>query len=110
MENKKEIFKNILISAQTNCVLKIQLAGEEKPFITAVDHISRNKIVLKPTCLYGYKLKKRTITLLEIESVKRYRTHFDHPLFERLRFVKSNIANIRKTLGTLSGEPSGALH
>ncbi len=109
MKSKKEIFKDILISAQTNCVLKIQLVNEDKPFITAVDHISKNKIVLKPTCLYGYKLKKRSITLLEIDTVQRYQTHFDHPLFERMRYVKSNISAIRKRFESLREEPSGAL-
>ena len=110
MKSKKEVFKDILISAQTSCVLKIKLVNQENPFITAVDHISKNKIVLKPTCLYGYKLRKRNITLLEIESVKRYKTRFDNPLFEKLRFVRNNISAIRKDLGAFADQPSGVLN
>src|SRR5688500_15267972 len=110
MKTKKEIFKDILISAQTNCVLKIKLKDVDNPVITAVDHISKNKIVLKPTCLYGYRLKKRNITLLEIESVVRYKTQFDHPLFEKLRFIKNNISDLRKNFDLLGDQPSGILN
>src|SRR5690348_10393954 len=109
MKTKKDIFKDILISAQTGSVLKIKLRDSETPVITAVDHISKNKIVLKRTCLYGYPMKKRIITHLEIESVIRYKTHFDHPLFEKLRFIKNNIAAIRKNFGSLHEDPSHAL-
>ena len=99
MKTKKEIFKDILISAQTNCVLKIKLRDQANPVITAVDHISKNKIVLKQTCLYGYKLNKRDITLLEIESVERYKTQFNHPLFEKLRYIKNNLSHIKQNFG-----------
>ena len=109
MKSKKDIFKDILISAQTGSVLKIKLRDSETPVITAVDHISRNKIVLKPTCLYGYPLRKRNITLLEIESVIRYKTHFNHPLFERLRFIKNNISAIRRNFGSLNEDAAHAL-
>lgn len=109
MKSKKDIFKDILISAQTGSVLKIKLRDSETPVITAVDHISKNKIVLKPTCLYGYPLKKRNITLLEIESVIRYKTHFDHPLFEKLRFIKNNIPTLRRDFGSLGEDPSPVL-
>lgn len=100
MKTKKEIFADILLSAQTNCVLKIKLRNAPNPVITAVDKISKNKIVLKPTCLYGYKLKRRTITLVEIESVIRYKTYFNHPLFEKIRFIKNNLSDIRKNIGS----------
>jgi hypothetical protein len=109
MKTKKEIFKDILISAQTGSVVKIKLRDAKNPLITAVDHISKNKIVLKPTCLYGYCLKKRNITLLEIESVILYKTNFHHPLFEKLRFIKNNISELRKNFGTLQEDPSHAL-
>ena len=109
MKTKKEIFKDILMSAQTGSVIKIKLRDTENPLITAVDHISKNRIVLKPTCLYGYRLKKRNITLLEIESVILYKTHFHHPLFEKLRFIKNNISELRKNFGTLHEDASHAL-
>lgn len=106
MKSSKEIFKDILISAQTNCVLKIKLKKFRNPVITAVDHISKNKIVLKPTCLYGYRLKKRNITLYEIESVTRYQAEFNHPIFERIRFIRNNIRELRRDLSTSAREPS----
>ena len=98
MKTKKEIFQDVLISAKTNCVLKIKLKGAHNPVITAVDKVDRKKIVLKPTCLYGYPLDRRNITLPEIESVMRYKTYFNHPIFEKLRFIKNNLSAIRKNM------------
>jgi hypothetical protein len=95
MKTKKELFRDILLSANTNCVLKIKLKNAENPIITAVDKVLKNKIILKPTCLYGYKLKKRTISLLEIESIIRYHACFNQPLFVKLRYIKNHISDMR---------------
>lgn len=109
MKSRNDILKDILMSAETQCVLKIKLRDEPNPVITAVEKVSRNQILLKPTCLYGYKLKKRSIALAEIEGVTRYKTNFHHPLFEKLRFIRNNISDIRKNFGRISEEPSGLL-
>lgn len=98
MQSKKEILKDLLLSAGTGRVLKLTLKNVPNPVITAVDKITRNKIVLKPTCLYGYPLERRTISLLEIEAVRRYKAQFDNPLFERLRFLKNNVSQIRNNI------------
>ena len=109
MKSKKEIFRDILMSAQTNCVLKIKLRNVPNPVITAVDRVLKNKIILKPTCLYGYKINKRSVTLLEIESVTRYKTAFDNPIFEKLRFIKNNISAIRENFEAYR-DPSSRLN
>jgi len=109
MKSKKEIFHDILASAQTNCVLKLKLRNAPNPVITAVDKIGKNRITLKPTCLYGYKIKKRQITLLEIESVTRYKASFNNPIFEKIRFIKNNLAEIRRNIGTFEGDASAML-
>ena len=95
MKTTKEILKEVLASAQTQCVLKISLKNTPNPVITAVDKVSKDQILLKPTCLYGYPLPKRKITLPEIEAVTRYKTNFNHPIFKKLRFIKNNISDIR---------------
>lgn len=97
--------RDLIASQQTNCVLKIKLRNAQNPVITAVEQIGRKKIVLKPTCLYGYKLRKRNFTLPEIESVVRYKTRFDSPLFARLRYIRSNISSLRHTLDQMN-EPA----
>ena len=109
MKSKKDILKDVLMSAKTHCVLKIKLRDKVNPVITAVEKVSRNQILLKPTCLYGYKLEKRTITLAEIEGVTRYKANFHHPLFEKLRFIRNNISQIRNNFSELHNEPSGIL-
>ena len=96
MKSKKEILGDILMSAESNCVLKIKLRNTPNPVITAVEKVEKNKITLKPTCLYGYEIDHRDIKLTDIESVKRYNTRFDNPLFEKLRFIRRNISAIRQ--------------
>jgi hypothetical protein len=109
METKQEILKDVLLSAQTHCVLKIKLKAAPNPVITAVEKVNKDSIVLKQTCLYGYQLEKRAITLPEIEAVTRYKTNFHHPLFEKLRFIKNNISEIRNNFGRMKQDPSGTL-
>ena len=93
---KQEILNDILISAQTGCVVKLKLRNEKNPVITAVDKVAGDKIVLRRTCLYGYEIKNRKVALPDIEMIQRYRTRFDAPLFTQLRFVKNNIGQIRR--------------
>lgn len=109
MKSKKEILEDILKSAESNCVLKIKLRNVPNPVITAVEKVGKNKITLKPTCLYGYEIEKRDITLTEIESVKRYNTRFNNPLFEKLRFIRSNISTIRQNFKDFDKNPEALL-
>lgn len=98
MKSKKQIFGDLLLSAKTSCVLKIKLQNVTNPIITAVDTVEKGKIILKPTCLYGYALRERSIRLHDIEGVTRYKTNFDNPLFVKLRFIKDNISAMRRNL------------
>lgn len=109
MKSRKDILKDILYSAQTGCVVKLNLKNSRNPVITAVDHVSDKSIVLKPTCLYGYPLEKRRISLLDIEEITRYKTHFDNPLFARLRYIKNNLSEVRKSLQSLGTHNGGTL-
>lgn len=109
MKTKMEIFGDILISSRTGCVLKIKLRNQKNPVITAVDSVLAKKIVLKPTCLYGYRIEKRVVSLSEIENVTRYEARFDHPLFEKVRFIKDNLRQIRRTFGMNGQHPSALL-
>ena len=109
MNAKKEILEDMLLSAETDCVLKIKLKDTTNPVISAVEKVTKKEIVLKPTCLYGYQLKKRTITLPEIEAVTRYKTNFHHPIFEKLRFIKNNLSVIRNNFEAFRQEPPAAL-
>lgn len=104
MKYTKEILSHIRASAETGCVLKLSLKGAKNPVITAIDEFSEDRIVLKPTCLYGYPLEKRMVALSEIESVKRFKTQFDSPLFTKLRFIKNNISGLRNGFKNLAGE------
>jgi hypothetical protein len=110
MNTSNQTLSDIVASAETGCVLKIKLKDAKNPVITAVDKVVNNDIVLKTTCLYGYPLEKRMITLDEIESIQRYKTYFDSPLFAKLRFIKNNISELRTRIKTLGGEPAERLN
>lgn len=107
MKSQKDIFQDILVSVETHCVLKIKLKDMPNPVITAVEKVGKKSILLKPTCLHGYALKKRKVTLPEIENVTRYRTNFDNPIFEKLRFIKNNITDIRNNFDSFRQELQG---
>lgn len=96
--------KDLRVSAETGCVLKFNLRDEKNPVITAVEKVFKSRILLKPTCLYGYPLRKRSISLQDIEAITRYKTSFDNPLFQKLRFVRNNIVAIRKNIGPVGLE------
>ena len=110
MNTSNQTLRDILASAETGCVLKIKLKDAKNPVITAVEKVLNEDIILKPTCLYGYPLVKRMITLNEVESVKRYKTYFDSPLFTKLRFITNNISELRTRIKTLGGEPADRLN
>lgn len=109
MNPVNDSFSDIQASANTGCVLKIKLKDAKNPIITAVEKISGDDIVLKTTCLYGYPIEQRIIRMAEIESIKRYKTSFDSPLFTKLRFIKNNISELRNQFKSL-GDTSESLN
>ena len=109
MKSTKDILRDILFSAKTGRVVKLKLKGTANPVITAVEHVTNKTILLKPTCLYGYPLEKRKISLKDIEESRCYKAQFDHPLFARLRYIKNNLSEVRKTLSSLGAQPGEPL-
>ena len=89
--DKKEILRELLLSENRGYVLGIKLRGNDKPIKTAVRAVEHNRIILEATCIFGNPLLRTTITLLEIEGVKRYRTFFSNSVFESIRIIKNNI-------------------
>ena len=104
MTTRSTILDDIQHSAETNSVLKIKLKNVANPLITAVEKVEDKQIILKPTCLYGYEIAKRSIDLSDIESVSRHKTRFNHPVFERLRFIRKHISEIRNNFEGFSDQ------
>src|SRR5688500_6851493 len=89
--DKKEILRELLLSENRGFVIAIKLKGAMEPIKTAVKSVEHNKIILQPTCIYGHPLNRTTVTLLEIEWVRRYSAFFSSPVLEAIRIVKSNL-------------------
>lgn len=100
--SRNEILGELLLSEKADNVLSIKLRDHARPFLTSVDKVLLDKILLQPTCIYGYPLHRRTITLVEIESVTRYNVSFSSPIFERIRQIKDNIRNMRDNIDRIN--------
>lgn len=99
--NKKEILRELLLSENRGYVLGIKLRGDDKPIKTAVRSVEHNRINLEPTCVFGHPLARTAITLLEIESVKRYQTFFSNSVFESIRIIKNNIDAMKGNISAI---------
>lgn len=99
--DKKEILRELLLSENRGYVLSIKLKEFLRPVKTAVKSVEHNKIILEPTCIYGHPLERTTVTLIEIEWVKRYKALFTSPVFESIRIIKNNIEVMRGNLRTM---------
>ena len=83
--DKKEILKELLLSQNRGTVLNLKLKGIGKPVKTAVQHVGHNCILLHPKCIYGEPLEKNTVTLLDIEWVRRYDVAYGSQVLESIR-------------------------
>jgi hypothetical protein len=97
--DKKEIFRELLLSENRGYVLGIKIKGMNRPIKTAIHQVDHNKIVFESTCIYGYPLERTIYTLVDIEWVKRYKVLFSSPVYESIRIIKNNIQLLRNTAG-----------
>jgi hypothetical protein len=102
--DKKEILRELLLSENRGFVLSIKLTGDNRPIKTAVRHVEHNKIILQPTCIFGHRLERTVLTLMDIEGVTRYKVLYDSPVYESIRMIKDNIRIMRDRIGAISTE------
>lgn len=96
--DKKEILRELLLSENRGYVLAIKTKDHTHPIKTACRHVDHNKIELEPTCIFGHPLDRTTLTLLDIEWVKRYRVLYTSPVYESIRLIKGNIRLMRANI------------
>jgi hypothetical protein len=97
--DKKEILRELLLSENRGYVLGIKVKDLPQPIKTACRHVDHNRIELEPTCIFGHPLLRTTLTLLDIEWVKRYRVLYHSPVYESIRLIKGNIRLMRSNIG-----------
>jgi hypothetical protein len=103
--DKKEILRELLLSENRGFVLSIKLSDGSRPIKTAVKHVDHNKIILQDTCVFGHPLSRTVLTLLDIESVTRYKVLYNSPVYESIRLIKDNIRVMRNRIAMISPEP-----
>jgi hypothetical protein len=97
--DKKEILRELLLSENRGYVLSIKLKDQASILKTAVRRVEHNRIVLESTCIFGHPLERTTITLTDIEWVKRYKVLYANPVYESIRIIKDNIRLMRTNIG-----------
>jgi hypothetical protein len=97
--DKKEILRELLLSENRGYVLSIKLKDQSTALRTAVRKVEHNRIVLESTCIFGHPLERTTITLIDIEWVKRYKVLYSSPVYESIRIIKDNIRLMRSNIG-----------
>jgi hypothetical protein len=97
--DKKEILRELLLSENRGYVLSIKLKNQSSLLRTAVRKVEHNRIALESTCIFGYPLERTTITLIDIEWVKRYKVLYTSPVYESIRIIKDNIRLMRNNIG-----------
>jgi hypothetical protein len=101
--DKKEILRELLLSENRGYVVSIKFKDLPHPVKTAVRSVEHNRIVLRPTCIFGHPLERTVFTLLDIEWVVRYKVLYDSPVYESIRIIKDNIRLMRTNIGTMGG-------
>ena len=68
-------------SEREHIVVKIKVKGDDRPLIGAVDQIVGKDVILKPFTLYGEKIHKTTIPILEIEKLVKFHLIYNNGIF-----------------------------
>jgi hypothetical protein len=89
------MLKELRNSEKTGRVVRIRLRKKRKVLVTAVQEVNSRVITVKAFTLYGRTIPNRTILMEEIESVRSFNSHFDDPMFVKLRDLKNSIRKIR---------------
>ena len=68
-------------SEREHIVVKIKIKGDDRPLIGAVDQIIGKDVILKPYTLYGEKIHKTIIPILEIEKLVKIHLIYNNGIF-----------------------------
>lgn len=93
------LIADLLKSKDKGNVICLKIKGIEKAILTSVQEVRANRIVfLNPISVYGAPLDESVFHLEDIESLRVYNARYTDPVYVRIRELKNNIDEIRRTL------------
>ena len=76
-----ELLHALRESEREHIVVKIKIKGDRRPLIGAVEQIIGENVILKPYTLYGEKIHKTVIPILEIEKLVKIHLIYNNGIF-----------------------------
>jgi hypothetical protein len=94
-----QIIADLFKSKSRGNVIALKIKGNEKPFLTSVDEVKGNRIIiLNPISVYGTQLEECIFHVEDVESLRVYNALYTDPIYVRIRQLKNSIDDIRKSL------------
>lgn len=94
-----QIIADLFKSKSRGNIIALKVKGNERPLLTQVNEVKGNRIViLNPVSIYGSPIDEAVLHLEDIESIKVYSALYTDPVYVRIRELKNNIDQIRKSL------------
>jgi hypothetical protein len=94
-----QIIADLFKSKNRGNIVALKVKGSEKPVLTTVSEVKGNRIIfLNPISVYGSPLEESIFHVEDIESLKVYSALYTDPVYVRIRQLKNNIDDIRRSL------------
>jgi hypothetical protein len=76
-----ELLHALRESERDHTVVKIKIKGDNKPLIGAVDQIVGKNVIFKPYTLFGEKIHKAIVSILDIEKLVKIHLTYVNGIF-----------------------------
>jgi hypothetical protein len=94
-----QLIADLFKSKNRGNIVSLKVKGNDKLMLTSVNELKGNCIViLNPVSVYGAALEESIFHIEDIESVKVYNALYSDPIYVRIRQLKNNIDEIRRSL------------
>ncbi|MBT1701682.1 hypothetical protein [Chryseosolibacter indicus] len=99
VKSYEKIISDLFRSKDKGNVISLKVKGIEKAILTCVNEVKANRIiVLNPVSVYGAPLEENVFHLEDIENLRVYSARYSDPVYVRIRELKNNIDEIRRSL------------
>lgn len=94
-----QIISDLFRSKERGNVISLKVKGNDKALLAAVNEVKGNRIlILNPISVYGAMLEESIFHIEDIENLKVYNALYTDPVYVRIRELKNNIDEIRRSL------------
>ncbi len=99
IKNYDQIFSDLFKSESRGNVICVKVKGNDKPLLTSVKEVKSNRIIVfNPVSVYGALLEENVYHIEDIETLKVYSALYSDPVYVRIRELKHNIDEIKRSM------------